>query len=1082
MDTSILLFKRCLFIISLLFTHWTIGAQTFATTIIGEEEVDNATNAIDANLSTQATIRASSGIAVGIGAYDGHLELEFPSTLPSNTQSFVKIDTEEELLPSLLGGSLGSLLANVLGTVLIGNQEFIVTIKNGDNNILAESSFDANAFSSDQLRVVTDANNDFFLAIAPNADYNRVRIDNQIGSILGLLNTRDLDVSGAFFGPDPSLCGTPSFTSFDGSGITLDLLGLGGAGVADAHLAIDGDLNTASEIGLGVLGVAASIEQTVYFDSLSQAGENFYVRLAMDPSLLTLGLADNIQVIVQNGSQAPTFNGSLSSLLDLDLLGLLEAGQVTTIPIDPTGAANRVTFRLSSLLNVDIAQSIDLYEVYRAPAMPDLDTDAQDVSICSGESVDLTATTVGGAELRWYDAQTGGTLLSTLNSGDPYTTPILTSNATYYVASADPSCPEESPRIPVEVNVVDIPTAADIDISGDQTPICSSNDVVLIPSSAIDGTYSWYFDANATNEITDGLTVGSVTYTIGPEDGSLNISGLDQAGSPYTYYARVTESSAGCENAAGDLQSATIDVVDSGANITIDATPVITLDILSDIFQVDPTFNVSGSLSGDASPGDAIVLTVNGQSFNGVLDTDLDFSVDVNGIDLSLDANSSIEVFVDAGLCTLTGGIDIDIPDLIIDDLVQTFCASDNPTLLDIVVNLDNIVFFDTLDAALALDLDTPLVDGQVYFAGILDVPIEVLVRVGITVNLIDPAPPTTAGTTQTFCASDNPTLADLQVNESNILFFADTNGSDLLDVDTPLIDGASYFVANVSGQGCISTSLLEITVILEGRTPTTDSVTQTFCASAGLTLADIQVNESNIVFYDSATGGQELDSSALLTDGTYYLSIQEPSGCQGANRLEVTIVLQENEPITLSGQSEDTCVNEEYTYTTESGKQNYTWTIAGGTVVDGGGTSDDFVSVTWNGLENNSVSVAYQDVASCTPVDALELDIATIECGEVLDEEFCLLVYNEFSPNNDGFNDFFEIECIEDYSNTIEIFNRNGNTVFKAVDYRNTWNGIANVNGILNKGDHLPSGTYYYVINIPELDRNLVGWLQLAR
>jgi len=98
------------------------------------------------------------------------------------------------------------------------------------------------------------------------------------------------------------------------------------------------------------------------------------------------------------------------------------------------------------------------------------------------------------------------------------------------------------------------------------------------------------------------------------------------------------------------------------------------------------------------------------------------------------------------------------------------------------------------------------------------------------------------------------------------------------------------------------------------------------------------------------------------------------------------------------------------------------------------------------------------------------------------LDEEFCLRVYNEFSPNNDGFNDFFEIECIEDYSNTIEVFNRNGNTVFKAVDYRNTWDGIANVNGILNKGDHLPSGTYYYVINIPELDRNLVGWLQLAR
>lgn len=1005
MDQVLLCLKKCLFTILILSINWTVGAQTFATTINSENEVDNSANAIDGNLSTQATIRASSGLALGAGAYDGHLELEFPSTLPSNTQSFVKIDTEDDLLPSLLGGSLGRLLADVLGTVLIGNQEFTVTISNNGAMLLQESSGSNNAFSSDQLRVVTDANNDFFLAISPSADYNRVRIDNQIGAILGLFNTRALDVFGAFSGSDPNVCGTPSYTSFDGSGLSLDLLGLGGAGVSNPNLAIDGDPNTASEIGLGVLGVAASIEQTIYFESLSQSGDNFYIQLAIDPSLLSLGLANNIQVIAQNGSNSPTFNGSLSSLLDLDLLGLLEAGQVATIPIDPAGQANRITLRLSSLLNVDIAQSINLYEVFRAPALPDLDADSQDVSICSGESVDLIATTVGGAELRWYDAQTGGTLLATVNSGDPYTTPVLTSSTTYFVASADPACPEESPRIPVEVNVVDIPTAADIDISGDESPICSSNDVVLIPSSDIDGTYTWFFDVNATSEITDGLTVGSVTYSIDPQDGSLTITGLDEAGSPYTYFVRVTESSAGCENPAGDLQSATVEIVDSGASISIDATPEITLDILADIFQLDPTFNVSGSISGDASPGDAIILTVNGQSFNGVLDTNLDFSVDVNGIDLSLDANSTIDVFVDAGLCTLTGGIEIDIPDLIIDDLVQTFCASDNPTLLDLVVNVNDVLFFDSLDADLALDLSTPLVDGEVYFAGILDVPIEVLVRVGISVNLIDPPAPTTSETEQTFCASENATLADLQVNESSVLFYSDAEGNNLLDPSTPLVDQESYFVSNVSPEGCESTSLLEISVQVE-----------------------------------------------------------------------------EGEPITVSGQSEDTCLNEEYTYTTESGKQNYTWTVTGGTVVDGGGTSDDFVSVTWNSLDNNSISVAYDDPVSCTSTDSFQLDIATIECGEVLDEEFCLRVYNEFSPNNDGFNDFFEIECIEDYSNTIEVFNRNGNTVFKAVDYRNTWDGIANVNGILNKGDHLPSGTYYYVINIPELDRNLVGWLQLAR
>jgi len=180
MNKVLLCCKKCLLAILMLSINWTVGAQTFATTINSEDEVDNSANAIDGNLSTQATIRANSGIAVGIGAYDGHLELEFPSTLLSNTQSFVKIDTEENLLPSLLGGSLGGLLADVLGTVLIGNQEFTVTISNNGAMVLQQSSSDANAFSSDQLRVVTDANNEFFLAISPNADYNRIRIDNQM--------------------------------------------------------------------------------------------------------------------------------------------------------------------------------------------------------------------------------------------------------------------------------------------------------------------------------------------------------------------------------------------------------------------------------------------------------------------------------------------------------------------------------------------------------------------------------------------------------------------------------------------------------------------------------------------------------------------------------------------------------------------------------------------------------------------------------------------------------------------------------------------------------------------------------------
>ena len=149
MDKSILYFKRSSFFILFVFSIISAKGQTFSTNIISEDEVDNSANAIDGNLSTSATVRASTGIAVGIGGYAGHLEVEFPSTLPSNTTSYVKLDTEEDLLPLLLGGSLGGLLSDIVGVLLIGNQEFTVSIKNNAATVMEESSGDANPFATD---------------------------------------------------------------------------------------------------------------------------------------------------------------------------------------------------------------------------------------------------------------------------------------------------------------------------------------------------------------------------------------------------------------------------------------------------------------------------------------------------------------------------------------------------------------------------------------------------------------------------------------------------------------------------------------------------------------------------------------------------------------------------------------------------------------------------------------------------------------------------------------------------------------------------------------------------------------------
>ncbi|GAL64219.1 internalin putative [Algibacter lectus] len=94
-----------------------------------------------------------------------------------------------------------------------------------------------------------------------------------------------------------------------------------------------------------------------------------------------------------------------------------------------------------------------------------------------------------------------------------------------------------------------------------------------------------------------------------------------------------------------------------------------------------------------------------------------------------------------------------------------------------------------------------------------------------------------------------------------------------------------------------------------------------------------------------------------------------------------------------------------------------------------------------------------------------------------------CLEVYNEFSPNSDGDNDFFLISCIENYpNNKLEVYNRWGNIVYQAKGYSNTWDGTSNGRVTINEAKELPVGTYYYVLDLGNGSKPKTGWIYINR
>ena len=99
----------------------------------------------------------------------------------------------------------------------------------------------------------------------------------------------------------------------------------------------------------------------------------------------------------------------------------------------------------------------------------------------------------------------------------------------------------------------------------------------------------------------------------------------------------------------------------------------------------------------------------------------------------------------------------------------------------------------------------------------------------------------------------------------------------------------------------------------------------------------------------------------------------------------------------------------------------------------------------------------------------SLALDIISLAPKSVI-------LYNAFSPNGDNINDVWNIGNIQDYPNcTVRVFNAWGNEIFSSHGYTKPWDGKYN-------GKYLPSGTYYYIIDLGDGSKTMTGPVNIVK
>lgn len=258
------------------------------------------------------------------------------------------------------------------------------------------------------------------------------------------------------------------------------------------------------------------------------------------------------------------------------------------------------------------------------------------------------------------------------------------------------------------------------------------------------------------------------------------------------------------------------------------------------------------------------------------------------------------------------------------------------------------------------------------------------------------------------------------------------------------------------SNQGCLDTLSMTVLVNALPSSTITGSGPLTFCSGDTLTLSAV------VGGFDYLWSTADTVSSIMVTaTGTYALTITDTlTGCMAQDSVMTTV----------------------YPSPTVSAGPDIQLSI--GSMVDLEGSGTGVISWLWSpmtGLNNGSISnptaaptvdmtyyLTGTDANGCTASDSMVITVV---------KDYNVTISNLMTPNDDGFNDRWIIQNLENYPDTKAIVvNREGQVVFSSDAYDNNWDGTS------TSGKKLPDGTYYYVIQFKDDEKIFKGAITILK
>ena len=343
---------------------------------------------------------------------------------------------------------------------------------------------------------------------------------------------------------------------------------------------------------------------------------------------------------------------------------------------------------------------------------------------------------------------------------------------------------------------------------------------------------------------------------------------------------------------------------------------------------------------------------------------------------------------------------------------------------------------------------------------------------------------------TLTFAAANQPTVdnEDFVIDgfscpgdvDNGMITSTLSSEFDVYDLDnnfvgtTPIIDlSEGTYVISVDKNGCAAQTTVDLTSTVNPWEVTPTITNETCVGDDGAIQLLVQGGNGNYAFLWA--GSQSISNTAndLSAGNSYAVTIQDFRGCEtivdnltvdsdcqntdypDSARLQTLV----NVPLNNICMLNDFPIPSDATLMLCEAPENGTVELAAGTCFSYV-PNQDFVGDDEFCIEICDASGDCHQITVLMSVDGRDLEIMT-----------------GMSPNGDFENDYLTIKNIESYpNNTVKVYNRWGNLVFKKEGYSNDFPWKGDFYGAM-----LPSGTYYIVIDLGDGEQ-MADYIQMQR